>query len=123
MFELSRQFRFDAAHTLQRQLQAEGSRRVHGHSYRAEVAVRGPADPASGMVVDLGWLGERLEAVRADLDHHLLDEVEGLGPATMENLCAFIWRRLAAELPSLHRVSVLRDSTAERVDYFGEGGA
>ena len=54
MFELSKQFRFDAAHTLDRVIDADPSRRIHGHSYRAEVAVRGPADPATGMVVDLG---------------------------------------------------------------------
>ena len=51
MFELSKEFRFEAAHTLQRANGTEGSRRVHGHSYRAEVAVRGLPDPASGMIV------------------------------------------------------------------------
>lgn len=121
MYELTKEFRFDAAHTLQREIAAEGSRRVHGHSYRAEVTLRGRPDPASGMVMDLGLLAQRLEGVRASLDHHLLDEVEGLGPATMENLCAFIWRRLAPGLPGLHRVAVLRDSTGERVSYQGEG--
>jgi 6-pyruvoyl-tetrahydropterin synthase len=41
MFELSKQFWFDAAHTLNRSIDAESSRRIHGHSYRAEVTVRG----------------------------------------------------------------------------------
>jgi 6-pyruvoyltetrahydropterin/6-carboxytetrahydropterin synthase len=54
MFELSKQFRFDAAHTLERSIDTESSRRIHGHSYRAEVTVRGRADPATGMIVDLG---------------------------------------------------------------------
>jgi 6-pyruvoyltetrahydropterin/6-carboxytetrahydropterin synthase len=43
MFELSKQFRFDAAHTLERSIDTESSRRIHGHSYRAEVTVRGKA--------------------------------------------------------------------------------
>ncbi len=120
MFEITKEFRFDAAHTLQRQIEAEGSRRVHGHSYRAQVTLRGSADPATGMVMDLGQLAERLDIVRRRLDHRLLDEVPGLGPATMENLCSFIWRGLEAELPALHSVAVLRDSTAERVSYFGD---
>lgn len=44
MFELPKQFRFDAAHTLERVIETESSRRIHGHSYRAEVAVRGVPD-------------------------------------------------------------------------------
>lgn len=44
MFELSKQFRSDVAHTLNRLIQNESSRRIHGHSYRAEVTVRGRHD-------------------------------------------------------------------------------
>jgi 6-pyruvoyltetrahydropterin/6-carboxytetrahydropterin synthase len=53
MLELSKQFRFEAAHTLKREIQAEASRRIHGHSYRAEVPVRGRLDEKTGMVIDL----------------------------------------------------------------------
>jgi 6-pyruvoyltetrahydropterin/6-carboxytetrahydropterin synthase len=86
MFELSKQFRFEAAHTLRRAIQAESSLRIHGHSYRAEVSVRGDADPVSGMVVDLGLFERALQDARDGLDHRFLDEVPDLGPATMENL-------------------------------------
>ncbi len=119
MFELAKQFRFDAAHTLKREIQAEGSRRIHGHSYRAEVVVRGMPDPASGMVVDLGHLEAALAELHAALDHRFLDEVEGLGPATMENLCAYIWRHLAPKFPALHRVGVFRDSSGDACLYHG----
>lgn len=119
MFELSKQFRFDAAHTLKRDIQAEGSRRIHGHSYRAEVTVRGTPDPISGMVVDLGHLELALAELHDALDHRFLDEVEGLGPATMENLCAFIWNRLAAKFPGLHRVAIYRDGSGDACRYHG----
>ncbi len=119
MFELSKQFRFDAAHTLTREIQAESSRRIHGHSYRAEVTVRGLPDPVSGMVVDLGHLELALARLHDALDHHFLDEVEGLGPATMENLCAWIWRRLAPDFAQLHRVAVYRDSSGDACCYHG----
>jgi len=49
MYELSKEFRFDAAHTLDRAVDTESSRRIHGHSYRAEVVIRGRPDPKSGM--------------------------------------------------------------------------
>ena len=66
MHELSKQFRFDAAHTLHRDIDAEPSRRVHGHSYRAEVVVRGRPDPETGMIIDLGHFERLLEAARDD---------------------------------------------------------
>lgn len=122
MFELSKQFRFESAHTLYRasedELSREGSRRVHGHSYRAEVVVRGDANPNTGMVVDFAVLERAIEQARLGLDHRLLNEVPDLGPATMENLCIWIWRKLA-DCAGLTRVTVYRDSTGETCSYFG----
>ena len=120
MYELTKEFRFDAAHTLEREIHAEGSRRVHGHSYRAEVTLRGEPDPRSGMIVDTSLLELKLLEARDSLDHRFLDEINDLGPATMENLCAYIWRRLKPEIPTLHSVAVLRDSTADRVKFYGD---
>src|SRR3954471_20182052 len=119
MYELSREFRFDAAHTLQRTIDVEPSRRIHGHSYRAEVTVRGVPDPGTGMVVDLGLFERALEQARDGLDHRFLDEVEDLGPATMENLSAWIWRRISPIAVGLTRVTVYRDSNGESCSYFG----
>ena len=123
MFELSKQFRFDAAHTLQREVDSESSRRIHGHSYRAEVTVRGEPDAVSGMIVDLGLLDRLLDEARDALDHRFLDEMEDLGPATMENLSVWIWRRLSSSVPGLARVAVHRDSSGETCFYFGPGAA
>lgn len=120
MFELSKQFRFDAAHTLDRSIQTASSRRIHGHSYRAEVAVRGQPDPKSGMIIDLGALEAAMEDARDALDHRFLDEINDLGAATMENLSRWIWDRLKPAIAPLHRVSVYRDSTSEACSYWGE---
>lgn len=119
MYELTKEFRFDAAHTLQRDINADGSRRIHGHSFRAEVTLRGEPDPGSGMIIDTSHLERLLLDAHEALDHRFLDEINDLGPATMENLCAFIWRRLSPQIPSLHSVAVLRDSTKDRVTFFG----
>jgi len=111
MFELSQTFTFDAAHTLKRQVspeEAAGSRRIHGHTYTAEVAVRGPRDAATGMVVDLSVLRAALAEVRSQLDHHLLDEVPNLGTPTLENLCVFIFNEASARIPQVCMVSVSR---------------
>jgi 6-pyruvoyltetrahydropterin/6-carboxytetrahydropterin synthase len=120
MFELSKQFRFDAAHTLERSIDTESSRRIHGHSYRAEVTVRGQPDPATGMIVDLGLLERSMEDACDALDHRFLDEINDLGPATMENLSRWIWNRLSPDVDNLFKVSVYRDSSGDACTYWGE---
>lgn len=119
MFELTKQFRFDAAHTLERCIDAEPSRRIHGHSYRATVTVRGVPDAKTGMIIDLALFDRLLAEARDGLDHRFLDEVADLGPATLENLSLWIWRRLEDRCTGLVRVAVHRDSEGECCVYFG----
>ncbi|WP_298013828.1 6-carboxytetrahydropterin synthase [uncultured Aquabacterium sp.] len=111
MFELSQTFSFDAAHTLKRNVspeEAAGSRRIHGHTYTAEVTVRGERQPESGMVVDLAVLREVLAEIRSQLDHHFLDEVAGLGAPTLENLSVFIHDHVQRRIPQVSSVAVSR---------------
>lgn len=115
-YEISQRFFFDAAHTLRRRIDAEGSARVHGHTYSAEVAVRGEVDEASGMVLDLGLLRREIERLRAGLDHQLLDELPGLGPPTLENLCRHVQGAMVAAGLQPCRVSVWREGIGDRCD-------
>jgi 6-pyruvoyltetrahydropterin/6-carboxytetrahydropterin synthase len=116
-YEISQRFYFDAAHTLKREIEAEGSRRVHGHTYHAEVFLSGEPQGKNGMVMDLGFVRVEVEALREKLDHHFLDEVAGVGIPTLENLCAFIWRELKPKLPTLSAVSVERHSIGDKCTY------
>lgn len=112
-YELSQRFYFDAAHTLLREIDADSSKRIHGHTYHAEVYLQGEPDPATGMVVDLGLVRREIERLRTELDHAFLDNIAGLAPATLENLCRFILERLRPQLPALCGVRVWRDSTGD----------
>lgn len=115
-FEVCQRFYFDAAHRLNRKIETEGSRRIHGHTYHAEVAVRGAVDPATGMVMDIGLIRVEVAKVRELLDHHYLDEVPGLGIPTIENLCTFIEKTMRDNGLVLSRVSVWRDAVGDRCD-------
>jgi 6-pyruvoyltetrahydropterin/6-carboxytetrahydropterin synthase len=121
MFELSQRFHFDAAHTLERAHETAASRRIHGHSYQAEITLAGEPDPASGMVADLALLRGAIAELRDRLDHHFLDEVEGLGPATLENLCRYVHAFVAQRLPGVQSVSVERPSSGDRCVYRPSG--
>jgi len=112
-YEITQRFFFDAAHTLRREIEAEGSRRIHGHTYHCEVSLAGSPVPATGMVSDLGHLRAHLNALREQLDHHYLDEVMGLGVPTLENLCAFIWRGVEQKFPDVASVHVWREAIGD----------
>jgi 6-pyruvoyltetrahydropterin/6-carboxytetrahydropterin synthase len=112
-YEITQQFFFDAAHTLEREIETASSRRVHGHTYRAEVGVRGTPNSKTGMVMDLGVVREKIARVRETLDHHLLNEVDGLGKPTLENLCQYIAESLRRDGLNVHRVRVWRDARGD----------
>ena len=121
MWELTKSFRFEAAHSLKGTTFGAASEEIHGHSFRAEVSVRGTPDPATGMVLDLGLLERSMEEVRKTLDHKLLNKVEALGTPTLENISRFIWERVQ-HAGKITRVSVHRDSCNESCTYFGPQG-
>lgn len=114
IFDLSQRFYFEAAHTLHRSYETEGSLRIHGHTYEAEVTVSGSPDPMTGMIVDLALLRKEIERVRSMLDHRFLDEVKDLGPATLENLTVFIRNQMETTFPNLTSVMVERRASGDR---------
>jgi 6-pyruvoyltetrahydropterin/6-carboxytetrahydropterin synthase len=121
MWELTKSFRFEAAHSLPGTTLGEASDEIHGHSFRAEVTIRGTPDPATGMVADLGVLEQGMAEVQKMLDHKLLNKVDALGAPTLENLTRFIWDRVQ-HTGKVTRVSVHRDSCDESCTYFGPQG-
>ena len=113
--EITQQFTFDAAHHLG--AGAAENRRMHGHSFYVEVTLRGEPDAATGFLRDFGEVGAALKSVRDLLDHHLLNDVEGLGPPTLENLARFIYVRARARLPEVARVRIARPSHGQSCLY------
>ena len=92
----------------------------HGHSYVCDVTVRGPVDPLTGFVVDLGVLDRALQAqVRDVFDHRNInldvpEFADGLLVPSGENLARFILERVQRALGSattVTSVSVAEDET------------
>lgn len=117
--EIRYEFGFDAAHRFTGVPRGHPYRGVHGHSFRAEVALRGSPRPPSGFVADFARLERACLALRKRLDHALLNEVAGLEAPSLENLCLWIWRRLAPKCPGLSSVTVRRDSLGQSCTYRG----
>ena len=115
---LVREFTFEAAHFLPNVPQDHKCRRMHGHSFRVEVAVEGDVDPAMGWFLDYAVIRDAVEPVRAQLDHYCLNEVAGLENPTSEHVARWIWERVKPALPSLMRVTVA-ETCESRCEYEG----
>jgi 6-pyruvoyltetrahydropterin/6-carboxytetrahydropterin synthase len=113
--ELIKEFRFEAAHRLPMVPEGHKCARLHGHSFRFEIHVRGPVDPRSGWLIDYGEISDAVRPVRKELDHQYLNEIPGLENPTSEVLAAWIWARVKPKLPNLSAVVVEETCTARCV--------
>ncbi|MCL8385103.1 MULTISPECIES: 6-carboxytetrahydropterin synthase QueD [Xanthobacter] len=99
-------FTFEAAHFLPNVPETHRCRRVHGHSYRVDLALEGPVDPVTGFVVDFFDVENAFGPLLKQLDHYCLNDVEGLENPTAEIIAAWIWTRMKPLLPTLASVRV-----------------
>ena len=114
---LVHEFRFEAAHRLPRVPEGHKCARLHGHSYKVEVAVAGPVDDKTGWFIDFQLLYDAWRPVHDVLDHHYLNDVPGLENPTSEVLSRWLWEKLAPALP-LARITVYETCEA-RCEYEG----
>ena len=117
--ELSKVFTFEAAHSLPHVPAGHKCARLHGHSFRVEITVRGPVNRQTGWLMDFAELKEKFKPLEDQLDHRFLNEVPGLENSTSENIARWIWERLKREVPQLHSVTVHETCTSKCV-YRGE---
>jgi 6-pyruvoyltetrahydropterin/6-carboxytetrahydropterin synthase len=116
--EVFKVFTIEAAHRLPNVPEGHKCGRLHGHSFRVEVHVRGPVGRDTGWVMDFADIKKAFKPLYGQLDHNYLNEVEGLENPTSENLARWIWERLRSELP-LSKITVSETCTSGCV-YEGE---
>lgn len=110
--ELYKDFNFEAAHRLPNVPAEHKCARLHGHSFQVRIAVKGPVDPQMGWVMDFGDIKQAFKPIRAQLDHHYLNEIEGLENPTSENIARWIWLKLAPALPQLDWIEIRETCTS-----------
>lgn len=104
--ELYKEFTFEAAHRLPNVPEGHKCGRLHGHSFRVVLHVDGPIDSEFGWVIDYAEIKEAFRPTFDQLDHHYLNEIEGLENPTSENIAKWIWDNVKPNLPMLTRVAV-----------------
>jgi 6-pyruvoyltetrahydropterin/6-carboxytetrahydropterin synthase len=115
MIEITQEFGFDAAHHLG--IGMPENLRLHGHSFYVEVTLRGEPEATTGVLRDFGAVKAVLDEIRTDLDHRLLNEIDGLENPTLENLSHYIFKRAKLSLPDVVRVKIRRPSYGQSCVY------
>ncbi len=117
--EIFRVFTVEAAHRLPNVPAGHKCSRLHGHSFRIEVHVGGPLDPATGWVMDFADLKRAFAPTFDRLDHHYLNEIEGLENPTSENLARWVWAQVKPAVPGLARI-VIHETCTSGCSYSGD---
>lgn len=98
MYEIGIIAHFEAAHRLVGDFGP--ATRLHGHTYRLEVIVRGARLHDDGTLYDIGMLQSDVQRLTAMLHYQNLDEVPGLAGlnTTAEQVAHFCWEQLVVGL-------------------------
>ena len=113
-------FTIEAAHRLPNVPDGHKCARLHGHSFRIELHVSGEPDPRLGWVMDFAELKAAFLPIYERLDHHYLNDVDGLDNPTSERLAVWIWEQLKPRVPLLSEV-VVHETCTSGCRYRGPG--
>ncbi|MET0985185.1 MAG: 6-carboxytetrahydropterin synthase QueD [Steroidobacteraceae bacterium] len=116
--DLYREFTIEAAHRLPHVPTGHKCSRLHGHSFRIEIQVRGEVDEHTGWIMDFADLRAAFQPIHDQLDHRYLNDIEGLENPTSENLARWIWGALKPQLPQLSRI-IIRETCTSGCIYEG----
>lgn len=95
MFEIGVVGQFEAAHRLRGDFGP--ATRLHGHTYRIEVSVRGPSLGENGTLCDIGELQAALRDVTDAFHYRDLDEIAGFEGqnTTAETVARYVFDQIA----------------------------
>lgn len=91
---IGRTYRFESAHHLPNLPDGHKCKNLHGHNYRLEVVVRGSLDER-GFVKDFAEIDAEVMPLVRQVDHKLLNDIEGMENPTAEIIAAWFLARIA----------------------------
>ena len=116
---LTKEFRFEAAHTLPSLPEDHKCRQMHGHSFKVEISIEGVVDETIGWVYDHKKISEAMRPLLDRMDHSYLNDIEGLESPTIERMAGWFWKKLEPDLPGLAEIVIFETPTA-RCSFKGE---
>ena len=110
--EIFKEFSIEAAHRLPHVPEGHKCARLHGHSFKVTIFVEGPVGDSTGWIMDFGDIKSAFAPIYQQLDHHYLNDIQGLENPTSENLAAWIWHQLKPRLPLLSCIQIKETCTS-----------
>jgi len=90
IFEIEKDFQFEAAHYFGHADANDLFKKVHGHSFKGTVTLQGDPQDDKGWIRDLWKIEQIISRVIAPLDHSLLNEALTLRQ---------VWQKMAGQWP------------------------
>jgi len=107
-----KEFTFEAAHKLPNVPDGHKCGRLHGHSYKIRLHLEGNIDPVTGWFIDFSDIKTLFKPTLEMLDHHYLNDIEGLENPTAEILAVWLWEKTKGILPQLNAIEVMETCTS-----------
>ena len=134
--EISKDFEFEAAHSLPHLPYTHKCHNLHGHSYKLRVTCTGEVDPELGWVIDYADISKIVNGIITAIDHTNIDvlfnvpprpEFTDTGvprvktdhktkPSTAENLAIWFYKQLKPTLPSVVAIEI-KETASSNVVY------
>lgn len=112
---ITKSFRLDAAHWLPGVPEDHKCRRLHGHTYTIILGLEGDLDDRLGWVQDYGEVSQAFAPLYEQLDHHCLNEIDGLENPTAEVMAIWLFEKMKKKLPLLTEVTVCETPTTSAI--------
>ena len=107
--QIYKEFNIEAAHRLPNVPEGHKCARLHGHSFMVSIHVEGPIGDTTGWVIDFGDIKSAFKPIYEQLDHHYLNDIEGLENPTSENLAILDLEQVKASAASAQLYYYQRD--------------
>ena len=107
-----RQFTFDSAHFLPNVPVGHKCKEIHGHTYRLVLFFEGDLDQELNWVMDFAEVKRVVDPIVNTLDHHLLNNIEGLENPTCEAIAIWLWNKIKPEIPLLSKIELNETPTS-----------
>lgn len=112
-YELKQHFHIESARFLPNLPKNHPCSRVHGHSFKVILTLRGPLQPQMGWVMDYHEISSVMAPLIEQLDHRTLNDIPGLENPTSELLAKWIYEKAKQKLDLLTAVSIQETTSTE----------
>lgn len=112
-FELKQHFQIESARFLPHLPKEHPCSRMHGHSFKIILTLVGDLDPKIGWVIDYNDIQAAMKPLLEQIDHRVLNDVEGLENPTSELLAVWLYERARKVLPQLTKVTIAETPLTE----------